>query len=203
MARKKVEKIIEDNTNYILEYWNAIKNKEIIVCEKIYKLYERLAYESQNVIRDRWVFDQKKASYAIRFIEKFMYCGKGKFAKKRMKLLLYQKAFISTIFGFIDKDTRFRRYKDVLLVMARKNGKTGLSAAISQLLLTEEYGGEIYCAANTASQASLLFNDVMTSIRLCDSFASNGKKRKSDYIFYPTNSTIKYVAGDSSNLDGL
>ena len=203
MARKKVNKLIEDNTNYILEYWNAIQNKEIIVCKKIYKLYERLAYESQNEIRDRWIFDVKKASYAIRFIEKFMYCGKGKFSRKQMKLILFQKAFISTIFGFVDKDTGFRRYKDVLLVMSRKNGKTGLSAAISQLLLTEEYGGEIYCGANTASQASLLFNDVMTSIRLCDSFSSNGKKRKTDYIFYPTQSTIKYVSGETSNLDGL
>ena len=47
-----------------------------------------------------------------------------------VKLELWQKALIAALFGFVDKDTKVREYQELILIVARKNGKSTLAAAI-------------------------------------------------------------------------
>jgi len=70
-----------------------------------------------------FVFDKKRGNKPIEFIEKFCKHSKGKWAGKNIELELWQKAFISALFGFVDKDTRIRKYKKGALYVGRKNGK--------------------------------------------------------------------------------
>lgn len=94
--------------NYILEYWNAVQNKSILVSKRVYKVYEKLSQDVEKN-RSKYIFDETKANKPIEFIEKFCKHSKGELAGKPVKLELFQKAFISALFGFVDKNTGFRR----------------------------------------------------------------------------------------------
>ena len=202
MARKKIKKLL--TPNWIIEYNNKIQSGEIVAGKKIKAIYKRLAREVNECVDDRWIFCKEEADKAIEFIETFCYATRGEFAKCKLKLMLWQKAMLSAIYGFVDKnDKEIRRYNEVFLVMGRKNGKTSVGSAISQYELTREFSGEIYCVGSTYAQASILFNDLITSISLCPEMKSLSKKTKTNYSFKPTNSFIRPLPGDAQSLDGL
>src|SRR5699024_2048270 len=103
--------------NYVLEYWEEIQNKNIIVSDRVYKQYERLVNEINEP--GQYIFDVDKANKPIHFIETFCRHSKGEWAGKPVKLELFQKAYIAALFGFIDKDTGLRRYKESMFYVAR------------------------------------------------------------------------------------
>ena len=129
--------------NYIKEYYRKIKQGDIITSNKVYKEYEKLVNDIDNPTR--FIFDEKRANRPIEFIEKFCKHSKGEWAGKPLKLELFQKAYISALFGFIDKETRYRRYRESLFLVARKNGKSTMLAGIALYMLIEdsEAGAEI------------------------------------------------------------
>src|SRR5699024_3849620 len=76
-----------------------------------------------------------KANKPIEFIETFTRHSKGKWAGKPVELELFQKAFIAALFGFVDKDTGLRRFKESMFYVARKNGKTTMLAGIALYMM--------------------------------------------------------------------
>ena len=102
-------------------------------------------------------YDKDRAEVAIDFIELFCKHSKGKWAGKPVILELWQKAMIAALFGFVDKDTKARQYQELILIVARKNGKSTVAAAIGLFLLVAdgEMGAEIYSAATKRDQAKL------------------------------------------------
>lgn len=120
--------------NYIEIYYGMITNGEVVVSEKVRKLYKHLTAKLQDAA-GRYVFDQAKADYVIDFIERFCKHSKGKWAGKPVVLEVWQKALLSALFGFVDRNTGLRQYRELLLIVARKNGKSTLSAAIGDYLL--------------------------------------------------------------------
>ena len=202
MARKKIKKLL--TPNWIIEYNNKIQSGEIVAGKKIKAIYKRLAREVNECVDDRWIFCKEEADKAIEFIETFCYATRGEFAKCKLKLMLWQKAMLSAIYGFVDKnDKEISRYNEVFLVMGRKNGKSSVGSAICQYELTREFSGEIYAVGSTYAQASILFNDLITSISLCPEMKALSKKTKVNYTFKPTNSFIRPLPGDANSLDGL
>ena len=135
--------------NYIKEYYKKITNGDIKVSRKVRIVYEKLVKDIDNprtvkIYNEddedfeghKYIFDENKALDAIEFIEKFCKHSKGrKWAGRPFVLELWQKAFISAIFGFVDEETGFRKYKKVILFVARKNGKSTLAAAIGLYML--------------------------------------------------------------------
>lgn len=87
--------------NYILAYYQGIMNGSIVVGRWIRKLYTIIVEGIEN---GTYIFDQKKANNAIRFIERFAHHNKGKLAPARLELSLWQKAAISCIFGIVDEN---------------------------------------------------------------------------------------------------
>ena len=205
------------HSNYILEYWNEIKNGNIIVSEKIRKTYEKLANDviepqTIKVINEEtfeeenktFHFDIEKATRPILFIEKFCKPSKGKGAGKNVKLMLWQKAFIQAVFGFVD-DEGFRRYREVLLIIARKNGKSSLASwlGLYMMLKDNEPGADIYCLASKKDQAKLVFNEAVNVVIQSGILGKKVTKRKSDLYYAKTLSTFQPLASDSNSLDGL
>ena len=188
--------------NYILEYSNLIKSKKIIVSAKIKKQIDKLVFDIINP--KEYYFDLKKASKPIEFIETFCKHSKGQWAGKNVVLDLWQKMIIQAIFGFVDKDG-FRRYREVLLVVARKNGKSTLLSAIALYLLfaDKEGGAQICCVASKKDQARIVFNEAKNMVVQSPTLAGHIKKRKSDLYFPLTFSTLEPLASDSNTLDGL
>ena len=117
--------------------------------------------------KGQWVFDQKKALRPIEFVEKFCRQSKGEWIGKPLKLELFQKAYISALFGFVDKDTGFRRYKETMFLCGRKNGKSSMLAAIALYMLTAdgEGGAEVYSIATKADQSRIIFNEAVHMVQ--------------------------------------
>ena len=113
--------------NNILAYYQGIKDGTIAVGEKITAWY---GYIIKGLKAKIFYFDQKKANRAITYIENFCRHHEGELAPGLIKLEVWQKAFISVIFGIVDK-TGNRQFREVLLVVGRKSGKTLLASAIA------------------------------------------------------------------------
>ena len=111
--------------NYPQEYLKQIKSGEIITSQKIRALYERECLWMETPPDDPrfiWHYDQERADRHINFIEKFCKESKGKNAGKHLKLMLWQKAFLSLLYGWVT-DEGLRRFNEVFFLVGRKNGK--------------------------------------------------------------------------------
>lgn len=189
--------------NYILEYNDKIQSGEIVAGKWIKKIYARLADDIINP-KDPYVFDIKLATKPIAFIETFCVKSQGTQAGEPLKLELFQKAKLQAIFGFVHKDTRFRKYRETMTVMGRKNGKTTESAALSLFMLVGdgEGGAECYFVATTKDQASKGYNEAQSIVKQSPVLQKHVKKRQIGLTYGPA-AYIKALASESNSLDGL
>lgn len=189
--------------NYIIEYWNEIKSGKCIVSKRVYKQYERLVNDINNP--GKYIFDEKRANKPIKFIETFCKHSKGEWAGKPVILELFQKAYISALFGFIDKETGLRRYRETMFYVARKNGKTTMLSGIAAYMMIAdgEGGAECFSVASKKDQARLLFDETLNMVKQSPYLSKHIKKRKSDLYFELTMSRFQPLGKNSDTLDGL
>lgn len=188
--------------NYILAYYNLFKSGKIEVSKKIAKQYEKIVYDLNNP--GKYHFDINKANRPIEFIEKFCKHSKGQWAGKPVILDLWQKAIIQTVFGFVD-DKGFRKYREVFIVVARKNGKSTLLSAIGLYMLFAdgEGGAQVCCVASKKDQAKIVFEEASNMVSQSKLLKKHIRKRKGDLYVDLTFSTFEPLASDSNTLDGL
>lgn len=150
--------------NYIYAYYQGIKDGSIVVGRWVRLVYEYLVTGLEN---KAFSFDQKKANAAIEWIEAHCFHTEGPLAPGPLKLELWQKALVSAIFGIVD-DKGNRQFREVLLVVARKNGKSLLAAAIADYIFRVDggYGSKVYCLAPKLDQADIIYNSVWHMITL-------------------------------------
>lgn len=189
--------------NYIIEYFEAIKTGKCVVSKRVYKQYEKLVNDIEQ--HDKYIFDEEKANRPIKFIETFCKHSKGEWAGKPVILELFQKAYISALFGFIDKDTGLRRFKESMFYVARKNGKSTMLSGIAAYMLVAdgEAGAEIYSCATKKDQAKLVFDETLNMIKQSPYLSKHIKKRKTDLYFPITMSKFQPLGKNSDTLDGL
>ncbi|APM37295.1 terminase large subunit [Clostridium kluyveri] len=189
--------------NYIKEYYKGIKSGKYIVSKRIEKEYKRLVDDIDNP--NKYIFDENKANRPIEFIEKFCKHSKGEWAGKSVILELFQKAFISALFGFIDKNTGLRRYRESMFYVSRKNGKTVMLSAIALYMLVAdgEAGAEVYSCASKKDQAKICFDETLNMVNQSPYLSKHLKKRKTDLYFPLTMSKFQALGKNSDTLDGL
>lgn len=187
--------------NYILTYYQGIKDGSIVSSKWVRLLYEKIIKGLESGL---FFYSQKDATRAIKFIETFCHHHEGKLAPGRLKLELWQKAMISLIFGIVD-ETGARQFREVLFVVARKNGKTLLAAAIAEYctFLDGEYGGRIYFAAPKLEQATLCFEAYHQMIIQEPELSAMARKRRTDIYVEDNNTTAKPLAFSAKKSDGL
>lgn len=190
--------------NYIREYWNKIQAGEIVVCKRLIQQYQKLVDELDNP-RDPWIFDLEKANRPIEFIERFCKHSKGKWIGKPVKLELFQKAKIQAVYGFVHKETGFRRCREVFTLVGRKNGKSTEKAATGNYMMVGdgEGGAEVYSVATKKDQARIVFSEAVNMVAQSPALSKHVKKRKTDLYFPITFSKFEPLASDSNSLDGL
>lgn len=185
--------------NHIEEYYRQICQGTIIVGKWV-----RLAYEMiiKGLQEGQFFFDAKKADNAIRFIETFCHHSKGR--NDLIVLEGWQKALISCIFG-VTNGMGKRQFREVVVIIARKNGKSLLASAIIACLLyiDGEYGAEIYCIAPKLDQAAIVYSCFWETVKAEQELAEITKPRKSDYYVAETNSFVKKVAFNYKKSDGF
>lgn len=187
--------------NYILEYYQAITDGSVTVGHWIREWYRIIIDGLQ---QRRFVFSQKKALMAIRFIQTFCRHHEGDLAPGRIKLELWQKAMISVIFGIVDEDG-VRVFREILIVIGRKNGKTLLAAAINALImyLDPDYGKRVFMVAPKLAQARLCFNALYQMIQKEPELAEITQKRRTDLYIAETNTSAEPIAFSEKKSDGL
>ena len=185
--------------NYIQEYYHKIKTGESIVGKWILLLYEMVTAALRDGL---FFFDAKEANRAIEFIENFCRHSKGR--NDLIKLELWQKAAVSLIFGIVDA-SGLRQFREVFLVIGRKNGKSLFASAVIAYMayLDGEYGAEIYCLAPKLDQAAIVYNGFCQMIHAEPELASLAKKRRSDIYLKISNTTIKPLAFNAKKSDGF
>ena len=188
-------------TDYIREYYQAIKDGSIVVGQWILLLYEYIVKGLEN---KTFYFAPKKANRAIKFIENYCHHSKGR--NDLLKLELWQKALVSVIFGVVDENN-YRQFREVVLVVARKNGKSLFAAAIMAYVsfLDEEYGAEIYCLAPKLDQAEIVYSCFWQMCQAEDDLKDKIQKRGrlSDYYIEDSNTVVKKVAFNAKKSDGF
>ena len=186
--------------NYIYSYYQGIKSGAITAGRWVNLLYELVIDRIED---HTYIFDQKKANRAIKFIETFCRHNKGRLAPKPFKLSLWEKAFISVLFGIVDKDGR-RVFREVALFVGRKCGKTLLAAAIMAYVVyvDGEFGSEVYCVAPKLDQSDLVFSAFEFTKDQNPELLKRTRKRKFDYIIDSTNTTVKKLAFNEKKADG-
>jgi phage terminase large subunit-like protein len=151
----------------------------------------------------KWRFSLSKAQRPIRFIENFCKTPTGRIGTP-LELELFQKAWIEAIFGFVDENG-LRKYQEVFIEVARKNGKTTLTAAIQMYMLVADGEGapQIYNLANSGEQSSLCYDDCVKMARQSKALSSMVRKRTGDLYCESNMGFIKPLNSNPSTLDGF
>lgn len=187
--------------NYILTYWQAIADGSETVGKWVRLLYEKII---NGIEQKAFFYNHKKAAAAIAFIENFCHHHEGELAPGLIKLELWQKAFLSVLFGIVDADG-LRHFRQCFLTIGRKNGKTLLGAAIACYMsfLDGEYGARVYFAAPKLEQANLCFNAYYQMIQQEPELDELAQKRRTDIYIKASNTTAKALAFNARKSDGL
>lgn len=190
--------------NYIEQYYNAIETGRVTVSAKVRKTYKHLV----DKLHDKdspYIYDNDRANYVIDFIQTFCKHSKGKWGGRPVILELWQKAASAALFGFIDKKTRLRQYRQLILIIARKNGKSTWATCLGLYLLIAdgEAGPEIYSAATKRDQAKIIWNEARRMIRKSPALHKKIDLRVSTIRCGFNEGIFEPLGSDSEKLDGL
>lgn len=188
------------DNSYLLKYISEIECGNIIVGQELWLELLRLKEDFHN---DRYIYNTDKANLYMDFMEHCVRLTKSPFYNKPMQLMLWQKALIETIFSFKMSETGFERFKKILLLIARKNGK---SETASGLGLTEFYlgneGADIVCSSNDDNQASIVYDAIDLMRQLIDPCNLDSKRNQRFILNKSTNTKIYKLSDRTRNKEG-
>lgn len=152
--------------------------------------------------KQEYFFNAKAANKAIKFIENFCHHSKGR--NDLIKLELWQKAIVSIIFGIQDAE-KTRVFREIFIVIGRKNGKSLFASAIIAYMvyLEPEYGQEIYCLAPKLDQTMPVYDGFYKMVQAEEELNELARKRRSDIYIEESNSFIKPIAFNAKKSDGF
>lgn len=206
MKKKK-----QNGDNYIFAYYQQIKDGSVIVGRWISLVYEYLVH---GIEQKQFFFDQKKANQAIDWIEEHCFHVEGSLAPNRIKLELWQKAFISSIFGIVD-EKGVRVFREIFLLVSRKNGKSLIASCICNYVFRCEggYGTKVFVIAPKLEQADIIYNTVWQMITLDPEWQAlkdasqekdmHNKKINDDSMLVRHRRTDLYITGTNSSVKKL
>jgi len=149
-----------------------------------------------------WTFDIHKAYRPIDFIERFLKPSKGDYDK--MELLPWQQFCEANLYGWVDKKTGLRRFREALIIVGSGNGKSTMIVgnAAFAALADKEPGAEVYTLANSKEQARIIFDECKTQISHSPALAKRFRVTRDAIFDDKSSSSIRPLATDSRNLDG-
>lgn len=191
----------------LLTTWYAeqVVKGNITACQKVKQACERHLndLERQGTEEFPYIFDEELGHRPIQFIEKFCKPSKGNF--KQLIMQAWQHFTIGSLFGWIHKDTKLRRFKEGLIFVSRKQGKTTKIAGVTVYGASKdgEKGADVILLANSMKQARLLFDEAKAMIKSSPALRKRFRPLRDAIHFDATFSKIEPQASDSEKLDGL
>lgn len=197
--------MIEKSNGYLEAYYNACKRGEFIIGIELSLSLENLLSDLSS---PEYVYDTTLADRYIDFMENCVRLTKSPFYNKPMKLMLWQKAWISALFGFKiwDKDMGrwINRFKETLLLIGRKNTKSETSSALclADLLIGGE-GRRIVCASNTYDQSQIVFDAVDTMRMMIDPDSKDTWRNRKGLICLYNDNRVIMMSDRTKAKEGL
>lgn len=190
--------IIKTN-GYLEEYYEQAKKGEVIIGQELMMELENLMEDMEG---NEYDYDTSSADIRIDFIENCVKLTKSPFYGKQMKLMLFQKAYISALYGFKTKDG-YDRFKKSIFLLSRKNGKSELCSALglSEFILGKE-GSDIVCSSNDDTQASILYDAMDLMRKMIDPNDLDTKKNQRFILNKVTNTKIFKMSERTRNKEG-
>ena len=185
--------------NYIYDYYARITSGQITAGKWIVAAYKIIV---EGLQRGEFTYSAKRANKAIRFIETFCHHCEGR--EDLLKLELWQKSIVAAIFGIVDADG-LRVWREVLIVIGRKNGKTLFASAVIACMsyLDGEYGAKVYCLAPKLEQAMIVYDNFYQMLKKEPELSRLARKRRSDIYIEESNTAIKPLAFNAKKSDGF
>jgi len=189
------------------QYIKDVLNGKIDACNWVKKACERQLKDLKKK-KNKFFFCEDSANAICRFVESLPHIKGSQFAGKLLTLEPWQCFILTTVFGWLNKETYLRRFRTVYIECPRKNGKSTFSAPVSLYLLAAdgEEGAEIYSAATTRDQARIVWEDAKRMVDRSPSLRSALGVSTSAHAVYVSSraSTLKALSRDQQgNLDGL
>ena len=190
--------------NWVKAYYKKIESGEILTCTETRNIYKRMIEEMDDESLS-FYFSEARGEHAIEFIETFCRHYEGEHAGEVVRLELWQKAFVQNIFGWMEKDTHYRRFREYALEVPRKHGKSFLSGCIAAYMLVAdgEPGAQVYSAANKLDQAKIVYNVAKAIVEQSPELAALVRSTREGLSFGMTRSIMKPLPNESKSLDGL
>lgn len=207
--------------NWIYTYYQKVKDGSETVGKYIELILQILV---EGLETKKFFYDQKKANAAIDWIEAHAFHTEGKLAPNPLKLELWEKAFIASLFGIVDKNG-VRQFREAVLIIGRKNGKSLLAAAIAKYTWWVDggFGAKVYNIAPKLDQADIIYNNIWQMTLLDPEYQQmliefsekdeHNKKvkddsmlprhRQSDLYIIGTNAQVKKIAFSAKKSDGF
>lgn len=190
-------------TNPIREYWEKIENGDVVVCEKIKRTFRKLNADLENKA-SVYYYSESRGKHVIDFAERFCRHSKGKYGGQLVRLELWEKAILAAIFGFVDIEGN-RKYREAILIVGKKNGKSLLSSIVGLYLLVAdgEPGPEIYAVATKKDQAKIIWTEAKRMVNKSPTLRKRIKPLVASMEVGFNDGTFRPLASDSDTLDGL
>ena len=192
-----------DDYNPIREYWNEINSGRVVVSQKVFRTYRHLIAKLDDDAGE-FFYSPARANHVLEFIENFCHHSKGKFGGQLVTLELWEKAMLAAIFGFVDGDGN-RQYREALLIVGKKNGKSLLASAVGTYLLCGdgEAGSEVYAVATKKDQAKIIWLEAKRMVRKSPALLKRIRTLVAELDYDAGDGVFKPLASDSDSLDGL
>lgn len=188
--------------NPILEYWEEIEKGNINVGDKIRRTYKKVVKDIK--YPGEYFYSPKRGNHILEFAENFCRHSKGKCGGKRVKLELWEKAHLATVFGFIDIEGN-RKYRESILIVGKKNGKSLLASIVGLYMLTAdgEMGPEVYAVATKKDQSKIIWLESKRMVRKSPALSKRVRSLVAELGTDFNDGVFKPLASDSDTLDGL
>lgn len=201
---KKGLKEYPKDYNPILEYWKQVESGITLVPKKVHQQYEEIARWLKKDGYKEWFYSPERANHVIEFAENFCCHSKGKLAGKKVVLELWEKAYLASVYGFIDIEGN-RKHQRVVLIVGKKNGKSLLDSIMGLygLVGDGEGGPEIYAVATKRDQAKIVWQESKRMVNKSPVLKRRIKTLSYDIISEFNEGIFKALASDADSLDGL
>ena len=191
----------------ILEYYERIKSGDEVVSRKVARVYRKLAEDlNGSVGADGTVYhySHSRANHILEFAENYCRHSKGKLGGQLVVLELWEKAMLAAMFGFIDDEGR-RRYREIILIVAKKNGKSLIGSIVGLYLQVGdgEPGAEVYAVATKKDQAKIIWGEAKRMVNKSPELRRIIKPLVGEMDCAANESVFKPLASDTDTLDGL
>lgn len=189
--------------NPIREYWEAIEKGHETASQKVHKTFRHLV-KQLDAKDSEFFYSPQRANHILEFAENFCRHSKGKCGGQPVKLELWEKAILAATFGFVDIDGN-RQYREVLLIVGKKNGKSLLASIVGNYMLTAdgEAGPEVYAVATKRDQAKIIWGEAKRMIKKSPVLLKRVRTLVAELVCDSNDGIFKPLASDGDTLDGL